>query len=142
MIYLKANTSQLIMVGPFVDRLNFYTPEVAVTLAACDDAILYKYNTDISYSIQSRTWNHKGGGLYALALTAEDLDTPGLVRLYFRDDSVFLPFAVDITVLAEVAYDAFITGDFLGESPESDKHSLQKIASMISLVRNEQIKGG
>lgn len=114
--YLKADTDVQIIVGPFLDATDFVTPETGVTLGAADSAELFKSGSITAVDISGNTFTHVTGGLYALTLTAANLDTEGSLAIYIGDTNVCKPVRHDYTVVNANVYDSLFaaaTTDYL-----------------------------
>lgn len=114
MRYLKANTSVKVVVGPFVDVTDGFTPETGITLGAADEAELVKHDAAAVTDISAATWAAitSMDGYYNLTLTTSHTDTEGMLVIAIQDDSVCLPVRQEFMVLSEAAYDSmFVAKD-------------------------------
>jgi hypothetical protein len=111
MQYLRQSTAATVLVGPFVDRTDMYTPETGLAAGTVDEIGVYKHDatalTDIS---GTTTFTHRAGGQYTATLSATDTNTLGRLTLYVRDDSVCLPVEEEFFVLDANAYDIWVNG--------------------------------
>ena len=114
--FLQANTETIVIVGPFVDVADGFTPETGVTLSGADEAELLKHNTATVTSISGATWAAVTNcdGYYALTLTSSLLDTEGLITVIVQDDSVCLPVKMTWQVVAQAAWASLITAKDTG----------------------------
>lgn len=105
---LRQSTQIIVVIGPFVDVGDGFTPETGVTLSGADEAELLKSNTGTTTSISGNTWAAITGcdGYYALTLSTTDTNTVGAVTIMVNDDSVCLPVLARFQVIEEAAYDA------------------------------------
>jgi hypothetical protein len=105
---LRQSTQVLVVIGPFVDVGDGFTPETGVTLSGADEAEILKANTSTTTSISGATWAAITGcdGWYALTMTTSLTDTVGPLTVMVNDDSVCLPVFARFQVIEEAAYDA------------------------------------
>jgi hypothetical protein len=105
---LRQSTQVIVVIGPFVDVGDAFTPEIGVTLSGADEAEILKANTATTTSISGATWAAITGcdGYYALTLTTSLTDTVGPLTVMVNDDSVCLPVFARFQVIEEAAYDA------------------------------------
>jgi hypothetical protein len=116
MQYLKADTAATILIGPFVDATDGVTPETGVTLGGADQAELMKHDGTSFVDISGRTFTHKAGGVYTLALSTADTDTEGRLSVFIGDTDVCLPIVKDFTVVNANVFDSLFaaaTTDYL-----------------------------
>ena len=108
MQFLKANTQVKVVIGPFVDVTDAFTPETGITLGAADEAELIKHDASAVTDISAATWAAITGcdGYYNLTLTTSHTDTEGMLTVVIQDDSVCLPVRHEFMVMAEAAYDS------------------------------------
>jgi hypothetical protein len=112
MQFLKADTAIKVVVGPFVDVGDGFTPETAVTLTGggdnADEAELLKHDNATTVDISSNTWAALTGvdGYYHLTLTAGNLDTEGQLTVVINNDSVHLPVKAQFMVVNANVYDS------------------------------------
>lgn len=117
MLFIKADTSVIVPVGPFVDVGDGFTPETGVTLSGADEAEIIKspgtYGGAISVtSISARTWSAITGadGWYSLTLTTTDTEEEGFLKVVVQDDSVCLPVWCDFHVVSANVYNSLFEG--------------------------------
>jgi len=105
---LRQSTQVIVVIGPFVDVGDGFTPETGITLGAADEAEILKANTSTTTDISGATWAAITGcdGYYALTLTTSLTDTVGPLTVMVNDDSVCLPVFARFQVIEEAAYDA------------------------------------
>lgn len=113
---LKANTSVKVVIGPFVDVGDAFTPETGITLGAADQAELLKHDATTTTDISGRTWAAITAvdGYYNLTLTTGDVDTEGMMTVVVQDASVCLPVKAEFMVLSQAAYDSKYAADDSG----------------------------
>jgi len=113
---LQANTEVKVVIGPFVDVTDGYTPETGITLGAADEAELMKHDAASVTDISSNTWAAitSMDGYYNLTLTATDTNTEGMMVIAIQDDSVCLPVRAEFMVLAQAAYTSKYTAKDTG----------------------------
>jgi len=113
---LKANTQVKVVVGPFVDVGDGFTPETGITLGAADEAEAIKHDSGTVTDISGATWAAitSADGYYNLTLTDSFTDTEGLITVVVQDDSVCLPVKAQFMVLAESAYDSMFAAKDTG----------------------------
>ena len=116
MQFLKANTQVKVVIGPFVDVTDGFTPETGITLGTADEAELIKHDAASVTSISAATWAAitSCDGYYNLTLTTSHTDTEGMMTVVIQDDSVCLPVRAQFMVLAEAAYDSMFTAKDTG----------------------------
>lgn len=114
--FLEANTSVGVTIGPFVDVGDGFTPETGVTLASCDEAELLKHESATVDDISGNTWSAVANmdGWYNLQLHASNVDTEGMLKVVFQDDSTFLPVGAHFQVLAQAAHESLFTAKDTG----------------------------
>jgi len=115
--YLKADTSVIVTVGPFVDVGDGFTPQTDITLSG-DEAELIKHGSTAVVDISARTWAAVTScrGYYSLTLTTADTDTEGMLTIIVQDDSDCLPVRCDFEVVSANVYDSLFaaaTTDYL-----------------------------
>lgn len=105
---LRQSTQVIVVIGPFVDVTDGFTPETGITLSGADEAEILKSNTSTTTDISGATWAAITGcdGWYALTLTTSLTDTVGALTVMVNDDSVCLPVFARFQVIEEAAYDA------------------------------------
>ena len=118
MQYLKADVAATILIGPAVAYDDGVTPVTDVTLAAADHAELMKHDgtTFVDLTSDSRTFTHKEGGWYTLALGTGDTDTEGRLTVLIMDTDKIVPIWKDFMVVNANVYDSLFaaaTTDYL-----------------------------
>lgn len=112
---LRQSTEIKVVIGPFVDVGDGFTPETGVTLAAADEAELIKHNAAAVTDISGATWAAiaDADGWYNLTLTSSFTDTLGLMTVVVQDDSVCLPVHVQFMVVPSNVWDSLFSTDKL-----------------------------
>ena len=112
-LWLKADTAQRVVIGPFVDVTDGLTPELGIQLPAADEKAIIKYNAITSQAIviSGNTWGSIGNmdGYYNLTLSIGDLDTEGMLTVVIQDDSICLPVFSTFMVVNASLYDTLFT---------------------------------
>lgn len=113
MKFLRQSTVTIVQAGPVLGT-DFLTVNTGASLAS-SHAELFKAGSVSAIDISGRTWAHISGGVYALTLTAGDLDTRGPVKVHIHLASC-TPFTFDGNVLTPAVYDAMFAGaNFLAD---------------------------
>lgn len=122
MTFLKADTAVDVIVGPALDKTDGVTPETALTVASIDFD-MYKGSTLQTRTLVAsgatgtqRNFVHSAKGMWTISLTTADVDTEGILRLYFEYAAEMLPFWEDFTVVNANVYDSLFaaaTTDYL-----------------------------
>jgi hypothetical protein len=114
--FIQANTQVIVIVGPFVDVTDGFTPETGITLSGADEAELLKHGSSSVVDLSGATWAAVTGcdGYYALTLTTSHTDTEGLLMVVVQDDSVCLPVKMTWEVIAQSAWASLITAKDTG----------------------------
>ncbi len=100
----KQNTARTIAFGPVLDVAGLpYTGAIAYT-----DAKIYKNGVETALDL-SATFTHKNQGMYALALTANDLDTLGSAEIALNL-SGYAAAPVRLDVVPANVYDSLVAG--------------------------------
>ena len=105
---LKANTEVKVIIGPFVDVGDGFTPQTDIDVATADEAELLKHGSDTVVDISGATWAAVTNcdGYYALTLTTSHTNSEGMLTVVVQDDSDCLPVRQQFMVLSEAAYDS------------------------------------
>jgi hypothetical protein len=104
MRYLKQSTSVDVPVGPFLDNVDGFTAETALTITQ-PDVRLKKNGAAWDQKAAAQTLAHEENGNYEVTLDATDTDTIGLLRLHIAESGA-LPVWDDFHILAANVYDA------------------------------------
>lgn len=119
---LRQSTQVIVVIGPFVDVGDGFTPETAVALTTADEAEILKANTTTTTDISGATWAAITGadGYYGLTLTTSHTDTVGPLTVIVQDDSVCLPVFARFQVVEENVYDMlYASGGDLGTTVDA-----------------------
>lgn len=107
---IRQSTAVKVVVGPFVDATDGFTPETGVDLSVADEAEIVKHDSGSPVSISSVVLTHLGSGFYNLPLTTSHTDTCGLISINIADTSVCRPVRTAFEVIPAEVYDALIAG--------------------------------
>lgn len=108
-VFLKAATAVTVLIGPFVDNTDGYTPETGLTITA-SEVLLSKNGGALAAKSEVNSAAHDAAGHYAVNLDANDTDTPGALRIAVNESGAF-PVWLDCVVLPAAVYDALIDGN-------------------------------
>lgn len=119
--YLRTNTATRITVGPFLDKTDGITPEVALTVTSekltlvVDTAGVPTLVLDVAptASAGSNDMVHITGddaGFYDLELAAADVNYLGRAMLSLNDVAVHCPVFHEFMILPAMIYDAMVLG--------------------------------
>jgi len=121
MRYLRNNTATRITVGPFLDKTDGVTPEVAITVTACK--LTFMVDTGgVPTLILDVAPTASGGandmvhvtnddaGFYDLELAAADVNYFGRAMLAITDATVHCPVFHEFMIIPAVVYDAMFLG--------------------------------
>ncbi len=119
---LKADTTIIVKVGPFVDVGDGFTPQTDIgdpdgnnDLDGVDESYIIKHNAadnaaiQINSSGQDLLWDQIDNmdGWYNLTLGTAETDTEGMLTLIIQDDSDCLPVTMSWMVMNDNTYEAF-----------------------------------
>lgn len=115
---LRQGTQVIVLVGPFVSNGAHDVPDAAVVLGDADDAELVKHGGGSIVDISGRPFSQilGGSGQYNLTLTAGDTNTPGMLRVFFREQGKFQLLSHDFMVKPANVYDSMFGVDKLDVS--------------------------
>lgn len=109
--WLEQSTAATVIMGPFVDQSNGYTPETGLTAGGVDEIGVYKHDATALTSISgTTTFTHRAGGMYTMTLSTADTGTVGRLTAYVRDDDVCLPVWKEFMVVPSNVYDSLVGG--------------------------------
>lgn len=103
-VFLKAATAVTVLIGPFVDNTDGYTPETGLTITA-SEVLLSKNGGALTAKSEVNSAAHDAAGHYAVNLDANDTDTPGALRIAVNESGAF-PVWQDCAVLTADAWEA------------------------------------
>jgi len=134
MLYIRQNATHKVVLGPFVDVGDGFTPETGVTLSTADEAEAILHDNGTVVDISGYTWAAitTADGYYHLTLQSGISGTVGHLTIVVQDDSVCLPVKADFTVLEEAVYDLFFASSATGNTAKVDT-----IASDLVLVYSD-----
>jgi len=118
MQFLRADQTNIVHVGPFVDVADGFTPQVDIDISGTNEAELMKYGSTTVTDISGNTWAAitSNRGWYNLTLTSANADTEGQLDIMIQDDSDCLPVHKQFTVVNANVYDSLFapaTTDYL-----------------------------
>lgn len=111
MQHLKQSTSINILLGPFVDETDGFTPETALSLTQ-SDILLSKNAGSSGQKNDTGSGTHDQNGWYIVALNATDTGTAGRLRVMCYESGA-LPVWQDYMVLPANVYDSLYSTDKL-----------------------------
>jgi hypothetical protein len=124
-LILRQSTSKAVSFGPFVDKTDGVTPEVAL-VSAIDHAttgILLSKNggalTIRSQAVTASTYDTYGN--YIVTLSTTDTNTIGTLRAQFIETATCLPVWADFQVVEEAVFDELLTASAAGVAGELDE---------------------
>lgn len=103
-VFLKAATAVTVLIGPFVDNTDGYTPETALTITAAE-VLISKNGGALAAKSEATAATHDAAGYYAVDLDTNDTDTPGALRIAVNESGAF-PVWQDCAVLTADAWEA------------------------------------
>ena len=121
MRYLRTNTATRITVGPFLDKTDGITPEVALTVTACqltfitDTGGVPTLILDVAPTVSggSNDMTHvtnDDAGFYDLELTAANVNYVGRAMLSITDVATHLPVFHEFMIVPATVYDSLVLG--------------------------------
>lgn len=118
MQFIRQNATHKVVLGPFVDVGDGFTPETGITLGAADEAEAILHDNGTVVDISSYTWAAitTADGYYHLTLQSGISSTVGHLTIIVQDDSVCLPVKAQFTVIEEAVYDMFYAASATGNS--------------------------
>jgi len=128
MRYLKENTATRVTVGPFIDKTDGFTPEIALTVTSelltfiVDDAGVPTLVLDVAPTASGGNNDmvhitSDAAGMYDLELTAANTNYTGRAILSLNDVATHLPVWHEFQIVSANVYDSMFTdGDLLNVS--------------------------
>jgi hypothetical protein len=114
MRFLKQSTAVTILMGPFVDNTDGFTPETGLTLTSSDFQIWKQGGTSLAAKNDATSATHRGTGYYTVPLDATDTNTLGTLVVTCYEASQALPVRQDYMVVPDHVYDGLVSGtDYL-----------------------------
>ena len=125
MRFLRRNTATVVTVGPFLDKTDAFTPEIALT--ATNEALTFIVDTDSGGTLVIDTTATGSGvgnndlvhitndnaGYYNLELTATQTDYVGRASLSIQYLTDHLPVFHEFMIVPANVYDSFFGSSFL-----------------------------
>ncbi len=120
--YLKTNTAVTIAVGPFLDKTDGVTPEVALTVANSKTTVIAETDDNnaptlvldnVAGSDATNTLAHitnDDAGYYSLKLTAANLNRLGRLKVFIGDAANHCPVFHEFIILPANVYDSLVLG--------------------------------
>ena len=107
MQFIRQGATHKVVIGPFVDVGDGFTPETGVALSSADEAEVILHDGTSVVDISGYTWAAitTMDGYYNLTLQSGISGTVGHMIVVVNDDSVCLPVMARFTVLEEAVYD-------------------------------------
>jgi len=105
---IRQGATHKVVLGPFVDVGDGFTPETGVLLSSADDAEAILHDNGTVVDISGYTWAAitTADGYYHLTLQSGISNTVGHLTIIVQDDSVCLPVKADFIVLDTGIYDS------------------------------------
>ena len=113
-MFLKQSTATTIKMGPFVDDTDGKSAETALTITQ-SDIRLSKNGGAFAQKSDASSASHDENGYYAVALSAADTDTAGVLRVAIYKSGA-LPVWRDLVVIPAHIYDCQFGLDGLYEA--------------------------
>lgn len=107
-VFLKAATAATVLIGPFVDNTDGYTPETALTITAAE-VLISKNGGALAAKSEATAATHDAAGYYAVDLDTNDTDTPGALKIVVNESGAF-PVWQECAVLTAEAWEALFNG--------------------------------
>lgn len=107
MLFIRQGATHKVVLGPFVDATDGFTPEVGITLSGADEAEVILHDNGTVVDISGYTWAAitTADGYYQLTLQSGISGTVGHMTVLVNDDNVCRPVKAEFTVLEEAVYD-------------------------------------
>lgn len=136
MRFIRQNATHKVVLGPFVDKTDGFTPETGITLSGADEAEAIRHDSATVVDISAYTWAAitTMDGYYNLTLQTGITDTVGHLVIAVHDDSVCLPVRAEFTVIEEAVYDALFAS-------AADLHTaaISDIESSLVIVKSDLV---
>jgi len=121
MRYLKTNTATRVTIGPFLDKTDGITPEVALAVTYCHLTFMVDDNGVPTLALDAKATASSGNndmvhvsnddaGFYDLELTASNVNYVGRSMLSVNDVTTHCPVFHEFTILPSQVYDSLISG--------------------------------
>jgi hypothetical protein len=132
MRWLKQSTSVDLPIGPFLDNVDGFTEEAALTITQ-PDIRLKKNGGAWAQKAAAQTLTHEENGYYEVTLDATDTDTLGQLRLAV-DESGALPVWEDFMVVPANVWDSLFGADLLQVDLTQVAGSITNVAALATNV--------
>lgn len=141
--FLKTNTATLVTVGPFVDKTDGFTPEIAITATGQSMTFIVDNGATPSLIVDDVAMQSSGGandilhitsdaaGYYTVELSAANVNYLGRATLNILDDSVHLPVFCEFNIISAHAWDEMFSTE--------DVHSRLVVMDAELTVISDQI---
>lgn len=139
-MFLKQNTQTIVPMGPFVDATDGGTLETAIAFAS-GEANVIKHGAASVTDIGTNTWSaHLGGGYYNVTLTANNLNTLGMLVVEAHDTAA-RPVRREFMVIPGDVYDALVGGSILlpVNADEIDGNATSGMLSGTTSLRSDAV---
>lgn len=103
-VFLKEATAATVLIGPFVDSTDGYTPETALTITAAE-VLISKNGGALAAKAEASAATHTSIGYYTVALDTDDTDGRGALKIVVNEAGAF-PVWLDCAVLSVEAWEA------------------------------------
>lgn len=124
MRYLKQNTATVITIGPFLDKTDGITAEVALTVTSCHLTLMVDNAGTPTLALDANATASAGSndmvhitnddaGFYSLELTAANTNYLGGAILSINDVATHCPVFHEFTILSANIYDSMVAGSDL-----------------------------
>jgi hypothetical protein len=108
MLFVRQSSSNVLMIGPFVDATDGVTPETGLTISNTDIQIAKQASASFT-SKNSGGGTHVAGGYYTITLDSTDTNTAGRLQLYVNESGA-APVYHELMVLPANIADSFYLG--------------------------------
>ncbi len=104
-IWLKQSTATTLLLGPFVDKTDGFTPETGLTVNQAAVLLWKEGGTTLAQKNDATAATHRSNGLYTCPVDTTDTNTLGLLSVHVQDAGA-LPVRQDYFVVPATVYDA------------------------------------
>jgi hypothetical protein len=108
MLFVRQSSSNVMMIGPFVDSADGVTPETSLTISNTDIQIAKQASASF-VSKNSGGGTHVAGGYYTITLDSTDTNTAGRMQIYVNESGA-APVYHELMVLPTQIADSFYLG--------------------------------
>lgn len=113
-VFLKEATAATVLIGPFVDNADGYTPETGLTITA-SEVLLSKNGGTLTAKAEASAATHDAAGHYTVALDTDDTDAPGALRIAVNESGAF-PVWQDCVILTEQVWESLFGSGVLSSN--------------------------